>query len=87
MLVAVAIELYAPAVLAFPYRATVGHTVIYAERPIEPGIYPVLARADRLLRASPLNVPDVPRRIVLTVVFFIVVSLIIPLVDLINNLM
>ena len=60
------IELHAPAALAFPYNQTIGNTIIYAEEPIAPNIGDVITRADHLLRASPINVPDIRRQIVLT---------------------
>ena len=63
---ALALPLFAPAALAFPYRVRVGDTVVYAETPISPQITTVLARADRLREASPLNGPGYARQIVLT---------------------
>lgn len=62
----VIVELRVPAALAFPYRAKIGETVIYADQPIDPDIGQVLERADRLLQASPINIPGVRRQIVLT---------------------
>lgn len=60
------ILLYVPAALAFPYRAQIGATTIYAERPLPSVIRARLARADALLARSPINVPDLPRILVLT---------------------
>lgn len=58
--------LHVPAAFAFPYTATLGATTVYAERPIDPAIRLRLARADALVAASPLAVPNIPRRVVLT---------------------
>lgn len=66
VLVVVFIELRAPAALAFPYHAKIGETSIYADQPIDPNVAHVLKRADRLLQASPINIPGVRRQIVLT---------------------
>lgn len=66
LLIAAFVMLRAPAVLAFPYEAQVGRTRILSDRPIGPRIGAVLARADRLLRASPLFDPAIERQIVLT---------------------
>ena len=56
----------APAALAFPYQTTIRSTSIYSDTPIDPNITRVLDRADRLLQASPLNIPGIRRQIVLT---------------------
>ena len=60
------IELHAPAALAFPYKQKIGNTVIYAEEPIDSNIGPILDRADKLLQASPIDIPHVGRQVVLT---------------------
>ncbi|NJR79934.1 hypothetical protein [Sphingomonas corticis] len=60
------VVLKVPAALAFPYRVDVGATTVYAERPVGAAIVPVLARADRLLAASPIDEPGLRRQIVLT---------------------
>jgi hypothetical protein len=60
------LELRAPAALAFPYRQEIGNNIVYADRPIAPNMGAVLARADRLLAASPVDVPGIRRQIVLT---------------------
>lgn len=66
LLVAAFVLVEAPAALAFPFQQRIGNTTIYAERPIAPEIGQVLARADRLLSASPIDVPGIRRQIVLT---------------------
>ena len=53
LLLAVAI-IYAPQLLAFPYKQRIGTVTIYAERPIDSRIGSELARAEGLLRASPV---------------------------------
>lgn len=58
--------LQVPEALAFPHRARIGTTTILSERPIDPAIGRVLARADTLLAASPWWQPGTARRIVLT---------------------
>lgn len=58
--------LYVPAALAFPYRAQFGATTVLSEAPIAPDMPAVLARADRLLAASPINEPGIARTVVLT---------------------
>lgn len=55
-----------PEALAFPYRATVGTTQVWSERPITAALPGVLARADRLVAASPLAGGDASRRLFLT---------------------
>ncbi len=55
-----------PAALAFPYRAQIGATTILSERPLDPRMAMVLARADTLLAASPLWRPGLTRQVVLT---------------------
>ena len=64
--VAVLVVLKVPVALAFPYRIEIGATTVYAERPVEAAIVPVLARADRLLAGSPIDEPGIRRQIVLT---------------------
>jgi hypothetical protein len=54
-----------PAVLAFPYKQQIGATTIRSEVPIDPRITVELARADALLKASPIDAP-VARDIYLT---------------------
>lgn len=66
-LLAVLLALFlAPEVLAFPYEQRFGATVVHAERPIDARLQAELARADQLLRASPVNDPQAPRRLFLT---------------------
>lgn len=57
---------YAPWMLAFPYRAAFGSTVVYSEQPILPQLRSELARADELLAQSPLWAGSVRRTIYLT---------------------
>lgn len=65
--VIVAGAVHVPAALAFPYRADFGTTTVLAERPIDRvAMGRVLARADRLLAASPLYRPGLSRQVVLT---------------------
>jgi hypothetical protein len=64
--VAWATVLHAPAALAFPYRAELGTTTVLSERPLDAHLGRVLARADRLVAASPLAEPGLRRTIVLT---------------------
>lgn len=52
--------------MLFPYEQTIGKTVIYAEEPIAPNMERVVARADHLLQASPINIPAIRRQVVLT---------------------
>lgn len=56
----------APELLAWPYRAERGGTIVYSSTPIPPQIDAVLARTDALLATSPLNRPLPGRRIFLT---------------------
>lgn len=58
--------LYAPKVLAFPFRAQVGDVTVYAEQPIPPAIGAILADADRRVSASPIDAPLGSRSIYLT---------------------
>ncbi|SEM77677.1 hypothetical protein SAMN05192583_1194 [Sphingomonas gellani] len=58
--------LYVPAALAFPYRAQFGATTVLSDVPIAPNMPAVLARADRLLAASPIDQPGIARTVVLT---------------------
>ena len=62
---ALAAVLYVPAVLAFPYRAQFGATTVLSEVPIAPNMPAVLARADRLVAASPIDQPGIARTVVL----------------------
>jgi hypothetical protein len=57
---------YAPELLAWPYSAERGATTVYSERPITRWTEAALARADGLLAASPINEPNVRRRIFLS---------------------
>lgn len=58
---------HVPAALAFPYRADFGSTSVLSERPIDRvAMGHVLARAERLLAASPLDRPGLSRQVVLT---------------------
>src|SRR4051812_26260094 len=56
----------APQLLAWPYRAEIGHTLVYSEKPIPPEMRAVLARSDALLARSPLVEPGVERSLFLT---------------------
>ena len=56
----------APQLLAFPYSAEIGHTLVYSETPIPPEIRGVLARSDALVARSPLAEPGMKRRLFLT---------------------
>lgn len=56
----------APQLLAFPCRAQIGGTTIYAEQPIPPEMRRVLARADSLTARSRINDPWLQRSIFLT---------------------
>ena len=58
--------LYVPTALAFPYQARFGTTTVYADRPIDAAMPGVLARADALLAASPIDRPRIARQVVLT---------------------
>lgn len=64
----VAVSTYsAPQLLAFPYAARIGDDRVYSVAPLKPQeIRPVLARADRLLQASPIASPHEGRSIFLT---------------------
>ncbi len=56
-----------PEALAFPHHLEVGDTQLYSETPIPEGAArDVLARSDRLLKASPIAGPGYGRRIFLT---------------------
>lgn len=52
--------------LAFPYKQQVGTVTVYAERPIDPRIASELARAEGLLRASPICTGPLDRSLFLT---------------------
>ena len=56
----------APQLLAWPYSAEIGHTLVYSERPIPAGMRAVLARSDTLVARSPLAEPGLERRLFLT---------------------
>ncbi|KQN29214.1 hypothetical protein [Sphingomonas sp. Leaf38] len=57
---------YAPQVLAFPFSQRVGDVTVYAERPIDARIVDDLARAETLLRSSPIYTGPVHRSLFLT---------------------
>jgi hypothetical protein len=57
---------YAPQLLAFPYKQRIGTVTVYAERPIDPRIDSELARAEGLLRASPIYTGPLGRSLFLT---------------------
>ena len=58
---------FAPEALAFPHHLQVGDTQLYSETPIpEDAARDVLARSDRLLKASPIAGPGYGRRVFLT---------------------
>lgn len=57
---------FAPEVLAWPHAVTLGDTSIYSDKPIEPQINQILAKSDRLLRASEIYANGYSRRIFLT---------------------
>ena len=61
-----ALVCYMPQLLAFPYRARIGETVVRSERPLTPRLAAVLVRADALVARSPLYAGPVPRSIFLT---------------------
>jgi hypothetical protein len=66
LLVALGTALYVPAALAFPHHARIGNTTVYADAPISPEMADRIARANRLLGASPLHEPALERTLVLT---------------------
>ena len=65
LLLAVAV-VHAPQLLAFPYEQRIGTVTVYAERPIDPRIGSELARAEGLLRASPIYTGSLDRSLFLT---------------------
>ncbi|RMB36866.1 hypothetical protein C8J47_0444 [Sphingomonas sp. PP-F2F-G114-C0414] len=65
LLLAVAV-VYAPQLLAFPHEQRIGTVTVYAERPIDPRIGSKLARAEGLLRASPIYTGPLDRSLFLT---------------------
>jgi hypothetical protein len=65
LLLAVAV-VYAPQLLAFPFKQRVGGVTVYAEHPIDPRISNELARAEGLLRASPIYTGPLDRSLFLT---------------------
>jgi hypothetical protein len=56
----------APQLLAWPYSAEIGRTLVYSEQPIPPQMRAVLARSDALVARSPLAEPGLERRLFLT---------------------
>ena len=56
----------APQLLAWPYSAEIGRTIVYSDRPIPPQMRDVLARSDALVARSPLAEPGLERRLFLT---------------------
>lgn len=56
----------APQLLAWPYTAEIGRTLVYSERPIPAEMRRVLARSDALVARSPLAEPGLERRLFLT---------------------
>jgi hypothetical protein len=56
----------APQLLAWPYSAEIGNTLVYSETPIPPRMRAILARSDALVAASPLAEPGLERRLFLT---------------------
>ncbi|WP_375383202.1 hypothetical protein [uncultured Sphingomonas sp.] len=58
--------MFVPEALAFPFHARVGGASVWSETTIPPAIVGVLARADALVRASPIDGPVTGRRIFLT---------------------
>jgi len=56
----------APQLLAWPYSAEIGGTLVYSETPIPPEMRGVLARADALVGRSPLAERGLDRRLFLT---------------------
>jgi hypothetical protein len=56
----------APQLLAWPYSAEIGHTIVYSETPIPPQMRSVLARSDALVAGSPLAERGLDRRLFLT---------------------
>ena len=56
----------APQLLAWPYSARIGHTLVYSETPIPPQISSVLARSDALVAGSPFAERGLERRLFLT---------------------
>jgi hypothetical protein len=56
----------APELLAWPHVAQHGRTRIYSNAPVPPEIDRVLARTDALLSRSPIDRPDLERRLFLT---------------------
>lgn len=62
----IAIPLYVPAALAFPYYREFGNTAVYATQPIPDAMSAHIARANALLAQSPINDPSIKRTLVLT---------------------
>jgi hypothetical protein len=65
-LVALASAVYTPQVLAFPYKASFGDTVVRSERPLPADFAKTIAAADALVANSALYRGPVPRSIFLT---------------------
>ncbi len=66
LLLALGIVCYAPQLLAFPYEARFGETVVRSERPIPAGFAAMLAQADALVAKSAIYTGPVPCSIFLT---------------------
>ena len=64
--VLIAGPVYVPEALAFPFHTQVRGATVWSEAPIPSAIDGVLARADTLVRASPIDGPVTGRRIFLT---------------------
>lgn len=64
---AFASPLFAPQLLAFPYKARSGDSIVWSERPIDgPALDELIARSEALIAESPLAREREPRRIFLT---------------------
>ena len=55
-------SLFHPPLLLFPHTRMVGGTPVFSEHPIPDGIETVIARADALVRTSPLFTPEALKR-------------------------
>jgi len=64
--VGLVLGVYAPEVLAFPYKAQFGDTVVRSERPLPDDFGRTIAAADALVAKSAIYQGPVPRRIFLT---------------------
>ncbi len=58
--------IYAPLLLAFPYKQSVGPITVYSETPIMPALETDMTKADALLAESPIWQPNAHRDIYLT---------------------